>query len=182
VHRPKTLQSHARLLDAARILNLFRAANAAATSTEKCLKQHRVSEGVHIEVGEHVEALYDDGFFYGAVIVSVEREEGEEEEGEREGGNAAVVHELEGAHELDGAGDGRHVCGEGRLRIVVAWDDGDKRDTHKTPPQLRPATYRGGGFAGRGGRGGGGAHPRITKPARKTQVKILKKRARYSIG
>jgi len=119
-------------------------------------------EGGPLRVGDHVEALYRDGLWYGAVIAELRdrvatgpRASGESREGGAElepgisgadagfdvgmggGGEYATVGGQDGGEEAAaGAGDGGVGIGCG-VTFVVTWDDGDQEDRVKTESQAR---------------------------------------------
>ena len=78
----------------------------------------RKRKGVRLEPGERVEALYSDGRWYTAVIVTVERG-------------------VDGQSSAGGAAEEEGKAGEADVRVVLAWDDGDVLDTTKTVAEVR---------------------------------------------
>ena len=78
----------------------------------------RKRKGVRLEPGERVEALYSDGRWYTAVIVTVERG-------------------VDGQSSAGGAAEEEGKAGEAGVRVVLAWDDGDVLDTTKTISEVR---------------------------------------------
>ena len=78
----------------------------------------RKRKGVRLGPGERVEALYSDGRWYTAVIVTVERG-------------------VDGQSSAGGAAEEEGKAGEAGVRVVLAWDDGDVLDTTKTISEVR---------------------------------------------
>jgi len=127
-----------------------------ATLSTHTLRQARPT--FTVVVGDHVEALYRDGLWYGAVIA--ERRDGVRESSEsREGGtelepgvsgadagvdvvmggeveNATLRGQEGGEEAAAGAGGGGVGSGCG-VTFVVTWDDGGQEDRVKTESQAR---------------------------------------------